>query len=306
MIYQSDCIASHQEGTFKSFDNLNLYYQSWHPHGDTKAILAVVHGLGGHSGLYTNVVEHLLPKQYAVYGLDLRGHGRSPGQRGYINTWSEFRNDVQVFLKFIQQQQPKSPIFILGHSMGGLIVLDYALRYPEEASLLKGVIVLAPSIGKVGVSPSRILLGKILSRVHPRFTLNTGLDATAGSRDEKVVATYSQDILRHTLATARLSTEFFATVSWIHTHADKWQLPLLILHGGADSVALPAGSELFYQRVTYPDKLRIEYPGAYHDLQCDINYCEVMTDLNNWMDQHLFSEIETLSQKQVISSSNHH
>jgi alpha-beta hydrolase superfamily lysophospholipase len=291
MIYHSDAIASYKEGTFSGGGGLDLYYQSWHPEGEVRGILALVHGLGGHSGLYKTIVKHLLSKGYAIYGFDLRGHGRSAGQRGYINTWAEFRDDLQAFLKFIQQQQPGIPTFLLGHSMGGVITLDYTLRYVQDKSALQGVIAFAPSIGKVGVPRSRIILGKLLSRVWPRFSLNIGLDFNAGSRDQKILDTYTQDKLRHTLATARLSTEFFATVDWIHTHAEKWQVPLLILHGSADRIALPAGSEIFYQNVTYPDKLRIEYPGGYHDLHYDINYLEVMTDLSSWMDQHLVSMV---------------
>ncbi len=287
MIYQSDTIASRQEGKFPGVGGFDLYYQSWHPGGEIKGILAIVHGLGGHSGLYQTIVEHLLPKEYAIYSFDLRGHGRSSGQRGYINTWAEFRDDLRTFLNLIQQQQPGYPIFLLGHSMGGVIALDYTLRYLQDKSALSGVIAFAPSIGQVGVPLSRVVLGKLLSQVWPRFSLNIGLDFSAGSRDQKILDSYIQDKLRHTLATARLSTEFFATVDWIHTHAEKWQVPLLILHGSADRIALPAGSEIFYQNVTYPDKLRIEYPGGYHDLHYDINYIEVITDLSNWMDQHL-------------------
>jgi alpha-beta hydrolase superfamily lysophospholipase len=294
MIDHSDTIASRQEGKFPGLGGLDLYYQSWHPGGEVKGILAIVHGLGGHSGLYKTIVEHLLPKEYAIYGFDLRGHGRSSGQRGYINTWAEFRNDLQSFLNLIQQQQPGCPIFLLGHSMGGVIALDYTLHYVQNKSELSGVIAFAPSIGQVGVPLSRVVLGKLLSQVWPRFSLNIGLDFSAGSRDQKILNSYTQDKLRHTLATARLSTEFFTTVDWIHTHAEKWQIPLLILHGGADRIALPAGSATFYQNVTYPDKLRIEYPGGYHDLHYDINYVEVITDLVNWMDKHLATVVVPL------------
>jgi alpha-beta hydrolase superfamily lysophospholipase len=159
---------------------------------------------------------------------------------------------------------------------------------------LQGAIALAPTLGKVGVSPVRVLLGKMLSRVWPRFTLNTGIDMSAGSRDQQVVAAIAQDTLRHTLATARLATEFFATVDWINAHAADWQLPLLILHGGADRVALPAGSDIFYQQVNCTDKLRIEYPGAYHEIQSDLNYQEVMADLEDWLERHLPPETAQL------------
>ncbi|MFM6199971.1 MAG: lysophospholipase, partial [Dolichospermum sp.] len=275
-----------QEGKFSGVGGLDLYYQSWHPGGEVRGILAIVHGLGGHSGLYKTIVEHLLPREYAVYALDLRGHGRSSGQRGYINTWTEFRDDLQAFLKLIQQQQPGYPIFLLGHSLGGVIALDYTLHYVKDQSTLAGVIGFSPSIGQVGVPLSRVVLGKLFSRVWPRFSLHIGLDFSAGSRNQKILDSYTQDKLRHTLATARLSTEFFATVDWIHTHAEKWQVPLLILHGGADRIALPAGSQMFYEKVNYPDKLRIEYPGAYHNLHDDINCVEVITDLVDWMNQH--------------------
>jgi alpha-beta hydrolase superfamily lysophospholipase len=285
----------HSEGKFKGVGELDLYYQSWHPAGKIRGILVVVHGLGGHSGRYGNIVEHLLPQQYAIYGLDLRGHGQSPGQRGYINNWAEFRDDLQAFIKFVQQQQPGYPMFILGHSLGGVIVIDYTLRCPQDASSLQGVIVLAPSIGEIGVSPYRLLLAKLLSRAWPRFTLGTGLDAADGSRANDVC-----DPLQHTRGTARLATEFFATRAWIYAHVADWRSPLLILHGGGDRVALPAGSESFYQQVNYPDKLRIEYPGAYHEIQQDLNYPEVMADLGDWLERHL--PIEAVKLESVMSS----
>ncbi|NDJ20784.1 alpha/beta fold hydrolase [Nostoc sp. B(2019)] len=299
MLDHSALVASCREGTFKGIGGLDLYYQSWCPEGKVRGVLAVVHGLGGHSGLYSNIVQHLIPLKYAVYALDLRGHGRSPGRRGYINAWNEFREDLRAFIQLIQIQQPGYPIFLLGHSLGAVIVLDYVLRYPKDASTLQGAIALAPTLGKVGVSPLRVLIGKMLSRVWPHFSLNTGIDISAASRDQQILAAYAQDTLRHTRATARLATEFFATVDWINAHATDWQLPLLILHGGADRVALPAGSDIFYQQLTCSDKLRIEYPGAYHEIQSDLNYQEVLTDLEHWLERHLPSQTVQLVQGSV-------
>ncbi|WP_414575109.1 lysophospholipase [Anabaena sp. CCY 9402-a] len=277
----------HNQSVFLGVGGLKLYYQSWFPEGKVKAVLVIVHGLGGHSDKYSHIVEHLVPKHYAIYSLDLRGHGRSPGRRGHINAWADFREDLRAFLQLIPTQQPQVPVFLLGHSLGAVIVLDYVLRYPQEGSTLQGVIALAPAIGKVGVSKFRLLVGRLMSKVWPSFTLNTGLDLAAASRDEKVLVAYTQDSLRHTRASARLATEYFATVAWIYDHAPEWQVPLLILHGGADRVALPEGGEIFYQLVASLDKLRIEYPGAYHELQDDLNYQEVLTDLETWLEKHL-------------------
>lgn len=287
-------IDQHQS-VFPGVDGLQLFYQSWYPKGEPKAVLAIVHGLGGHSDKYRNIVEYFVPKQYAIYSLDQRGHGRSPGRRGHINHWSEFREDLRAFHQLILAQQPKCPIFLLGHSLGAVIVFDYVLRYPQAGSTLSGVIALAPAIGKVGVSPFRLLLGKLLSQVWPSFTLSTGLDLAAGTRDEKMLALYTQDSLRHSLASARLATEYFATVTWIYNHAPEWQVPLLILHGGADRVALPEGSEILYQMIACKDKLRIEYPDAYHELQDDLNYQEVLADLETWLDQHTLTTSESNS-----------
>jgi alpha-beta hydrolase superfamily lysophospholipase len=177
----------HNEGTFNSKDGINLYYQSWLPSGTVRGILIIVHGLGGHSGMYLNIIEQLIPNNFAVYGLDLRGSGKSPGQRAYINRWNEYRDDVTAFIELVKSQNPGIPCFLLGHSMGGLIILDYLLRYPESAQFLNGAIAFTPALGESGVPPIRIILGKILSRIYPRFSLNTGMDLGFASRDAEVI-----------------------------------------------------------------------------------------------------------------------
>ncbi|NET07903.1 MAG: alpha/beta hydrolase [Symploca sp. SIO2B6] len=273
-----------RNGTFKGARGINLFYQSWHPPREPYAILVIVHGLGAHSGLFGNVVEYLVPRNYTIYGFDLRGHGRSSGQRGYISSWADFREDLKAFLKMIEQKELCSRRFVLGHSMGGVIALEYLIRTraPE-----RGVITLAPALGTVGVSPLRLNLGKILSRLYPRFTLNTGIDLSSSSRDPEVVTAYAQDPLRHRKGTARLVTEFFATVDWVHLHADGLQIPLLILQGGADKVTLPSGSRTFFEEVTFPDKEKREYPQAYHEIHNDFNYQQMLADLEDWLERHL-------------------
>ncbi len=274
----------HIEGTFKGSGGLSLYYQSWYPHGQVQAIVAIVHGLGAHSGLFNNAVQYLISQAYGVYALDLRGHGRSPGQRGHINAWAEFREDLSAFSQRIQEQEPSCPCFLWGNSLGGAIVLDYALRFPRG---LQGVIVTAPALGKVGVSPLKITIGRLLSQVWPRFSLKVGINYNTSSRDPSVVSAYAQDPLRHEYGSARLATEFFAAVDWIKSHASDLQIPLLLLHGSADQVVFPESSWAFCEQVTFPDKECHEYRGSYHDLHIDINYREVLTDIGNWLERHL-------------------
>lgn len=271
-------------GTFKGAGGLSLYYQSWHPQDRSRAVVAIVHGLGAHSGLFLPAVEYLVSLGYAVYAFDLRGHGHSPGQRGHINRWTEFREDLSAFLQQIWTQEPNCPCFVWGHSLGGAIVLDYALRSPQG---LRGAIVTAPALGKVGVSRLKLAIGRVFSRVYPRLSLKVGLNHNASSRNPNVISAYSQDPLRHEYGSARLATEFFAAVDWIENHASELQIPLLLLHGSADQVTHPESSWLFCERVTYPDKKCYEYPGSYHDLYADTNYQEVLVDIGKWLEQHL-------------------
>lgn len=275
----------HQNGNFSGAGGIDLYYQSWHPDQETKAIVVIVHGLGGHSCIFDNLVRFLCDRAIAVYSFDLRGHGRSPGQRGYINNWNEFRQDLKAFLQLIINQEDNLPLFLLGQSLGGTIALDYALHYPER---LQGLILLSPAL-QVGVSPIKSFLGKIFSRFIPRFTLDTGFDLAAGSRDPQVVAAYSLDSLRHTKGTARLATEFYKTVDWIEVHAVNLKVPLLILHGGADRVTMPQSSRHLFEIVTLVDKEIREYPESYHELHNDLNYQEVFADIQHWLEKHLES-----------------
>jgi alpha-beta hydrolase superfamily lysophospholipase len=275
---------NHSQGFFTGFNELPLFYQRWFP--DTlpvQGIVIVVHGLGGHSDLFKHGVRCLLPQGYGVYALDLRGHGRSPGQRGYINDWQEFREDLRSFLQFIHSQGDGEHYFLWGHSMGGTISLDYALHYPET---LQGLILSAPAVGHVGVPVWKLAVGQILSRLWPHFQLKIGIDPTLSSRDGAVLADYGSDPLRHEYGTARLSAEFFKTVRWIHKHLDALKLPLLLLQGDADGVTSPQSSEALFQRLQSSDKTYHHYPESYHDLYADLNYMEVISDIATWMAEH--------------------
>jgi alpha-beta hydrolase superfamily lysophospholipase len=274
----------HTEGKFAGAGGLELFYQAWQPDTPPRAVIAVVHGLGEHSGRYLNVVNRLAPHGYSLYGFDLRGHGRSPGQRGYINSWEEYREDVRAFLRFVNEQEPGRPLFLLGHSLGGLIALEYVLHFPEG---LTGVIASSPALAQANFSPFLLTLSRILSRLWPTFSLNTGLDATTISRDPAVVTAYVGDPLVHGLGTPRLATEAAAAMEWTQAHAADLRLPLCLLYGSADKLVPPEGSRAFFERVTCADRKRIEYPGGYHESFNDVHREQVLDDVEQWLAQHL-------------------
>ncbi|HET9014551.1 MAG TPA: alpha/beta hydrolase [Thermomicrobiaceae bacterium] len=276
--------ATRREGYFAAPDGLDLYYQSWTSGAaPARGAVIIVHGIGEHSGAYDSVVARLVPAGYALYGFDLRGHGRSPGRRGFIRSWDDYRQDLAALARLVEAERPGARRFLLGHSMGGVIALDYALRYPDG---LAGVAAIAPAIGELGVSPGRLLLARVLSRLWPTFSLPTGLDSTTLSRDPRVVDAYRADPLVHNRGTARLGTEFGETIAWVQAHAADLRVPLLIQHGSADRLAVPDGSRRFVAQAGTADRELREYPDAYHQLHNDLDRDAVLDDLLDWLARH--------------------
>jgi alpha-beta hydrolase superfamily lysophospholipase len=278
--------VDHTEGTFSGTGGLELYCQRWRPGEEPKAAIGVVRGLGEHSGRYGNVVDWFVPKGYAVHAFDLRGFGRSPGPRGYINEWAEFREDVKAFLELVHEQEPTQAVFLLGHSMGGLIVLEYALHDPQG---LAGVIASGPALA-VDVPPLLKALSNMLSAILPRLAFNTGLDATAISRDPAVVEAYVNDPLVHSLGTPRFGVEWPRAIEWTQAHAAEMKVPCLIVHGGADRLVPAECSRVFYENVTLADKERRVYEDYYHEVFNDIGKDKVLAEVEAWVEEHLPAE----------------
>ena len=273
----------HTEGSFQGSGGLDLHRQSWRPSGETRAALAIVHGMGEHSGRYGNVVDALVPKGYAIHGFDLRGCGRSPGQRGHIDAWSQFRDDVRAFLCLVGEAEPGLPLFLMGHSMGGLIVLDYVLRYSHG---LAGTIASAPGLEPRGVAkPWMVGLAKVLTRVWPSFALDVELEAAAISRDPAVVEAYANDPLCHAKGSVRWGTESLAAIRWIKAHPGDLEIPILMLHGTADRLVSPAGTRDFFDAVSIPEKELRLYEDGYHEPHNDVDHEQVLADVRAWLER---------------------
>ncbi len=181
----------HSEGTFVGAGGIHLYYQAWTPDGPPRGVLAAVHGVAEHSGRYVNVVNALVPRGYVVVAYDQRRHGRSPGQRVHINRWQEYRDDLRAFLHLVGEQGPGHPMFIYGHSMGALVVLDYLLFYQDG---LRGAVISGAPLEPVGVAkPYLVAAARLLSPIIPRLPIKTHVDVTAISRDPEVVREYVND-----------------------------------------------------------------------------------------------------------------
>jgi len=262
-----------------------MFWQSWKPaRKQAKAVIVIIHGFGEHSGRYKNVVASLLPAGFAVYAADNRGHGKSFGPRGHVDSWGQFRGDLHAFLTLVREREPGLPLFLFGHSMGGLITLDYVIRHPGG---LAGVAVSGPALEQGAVSPFLILAAKALSAVWPTFSMETGLEAEAISRDARVVAEYKADPLVHSTASARFGTEMGAAAKWVKKHAPEFCPPLFMIHGAADRLVAPESGHEFYHSVAITDKQRIEYPGYFHETHNDVGWENPVGDLVEWFQEHL-------------------
>jgi alpha-beta hydrolase superfamily lysophospholipase len=274
----------HKDGYFKGVRDTNIYYQYWLPEVEPKAIILVVHGLAEHSGRYMNVVNRLVPLGYAVYGIDHIGHGKSDGKRVYVEEFQDYTKTLKTYFDMIQEWQPEKPIFLVGHSMGGLISAAYLLEHQDE---LSGVVFSGPGI-KVpdNISQATIFIGKMLSIILPGAGL-IRLDSEYLSRDPAVVDAYVNDPLVYTgKVTARLGAELIKTMQLVTEQAAKISLPILIAQGGGDKLVDPKGARLLYDSVGSKDKTIKIYNGFYHEIFNEPEHEQVLNDVKAWIEAH--------------------
>jgi alpha-beta hydrolase superfamily lysophospholipase len=268
-----------QDSAFIGARGLELSCCAWWPAGPPRGAIASVHGLGDHTALYDVVFDHFVRRGWVVHGFDLRGNGRSPGRRGHVDDWALYREDLRRFIDHVRGFD-SGPLVLLGTSLGGAIVLEYALHHPEH---LAGVAAAAPALGRPNVPGWMLAVGRVLSRIWPTFSLETGLDLSGITRDVAALERITGDRLFHRFASARLSTELTAAGARVLAGARDFRVPLLLLHGSADRLVPPDATRSF---VALADPHLVEYheyPGAYHALFADIDRSIVLADLERWI-----------------------
>ena len=275
----------HREGFFESVRAALIYHQCWLPESEPKAVLMIVHGLGEHSGRYLNLVNHFVALGFAVYGMDHPGHGKSDGVRKYVDRFEDFIANVKTYFDRIQGWLAGKPVFLVGHSMGGLISATYLLDHQDG---LKGAILSGPSVKIPGnILPIMVFIGKMLDALIPRL----GLLKTAPegvSRDPAVVQAYKDDPLVYKgKATARLTAEMLKAMQRVGGEAKKITLPILILQGGADWIVDPAGARMLYDWVGSADKEIKIYDGLYHEVYNEPEHPQVLRDVELWIEAHM-------------------
>lgn len=271
----------HFEDRFFSRDGLSLYQQCWLPESECRAVLLVIHGINEHSGRYARFAADLNRQGYAVYGMDLRGHGKSNGERAWIASFDIFLDDIQILLDHVAHQQPEKPLFLLGHSMGGLIIAWLAITRQPQVS---GLIFSGPAILVGGkVFPILRRLAAFFSLVWPKLRL-VRIGCRFISRDPQVVEDFKNDpLVFHGRFPVRTGAEILRVAKQVQQRLAEIRLPFLVMHGTGDIVADANGSRLLYARASSADKTLQLYDGLYHEILSEPEREQVLNDLLAWL-----------------------
>ncbi len=275
-------MIEHQTLDFTGLGEVNIFAQSWRPAGAPRAALLIAHGLAEHSGRYRHVAEYFARLDYAVYALDHRGHGQSGGVRADVVHFEDYLADLKVFQGIVQDREPGRQVFLIGHSMGGGIATLFAARYGAD---LAGLITSGASIKVTGdVPPLLICLSKVIAAIAPRLPV-VPLDTEAVSRDPEVVARYRSDPLNYLgKVRARMGVQLLRAAGLIADELPNITLPALILHGTADRLTDPAGSQMIYDRIGSSDKTLRFYEGLYHEVFNEPEQEQVLADVAGWLE----------------------
>ncbi len=266
-------------GAVESADGTRLEYRFW-PRAGAKATFAVIHGLGEHSGRYALFAQGMSEHGYATYAVDMRGHGKSPGQRGHLDRWSQWTDDVAAFVKHVETTAG-GEVVPVGHSFGAAALLSTVLARQLPKS--KRFVVSSPALKvKVVVPAWKLQLGAVASRIAPKLAMSNEVDPGTVSRIPAVVEAYRTDPLVHGKISSRMFTEWQAASADILARAGEIKIPFLILAGTADALIDPAGSRTLHEMAPAMSELHL-LEGRYHEPFNDRDSDEVFRLIASWL-----------------------
>lgn len=274
------------EGVFETSDTAELFYQCWKQES-SQGCLVIAHGLAEHAEAYERLAQGLAPLHLDVYAFDFRGHGRSPGPRGYVESFDHFVRDLKTFVEFLEQNPSvPNPKFLLGHSMGGLVVLKYLLDADHHP--FQKIVLSSPLLGvKMKVSPVKEKVAELLHRWAPQVTLPHGIRLEDLSRDPQVIHEYKKDYLRHDKIAPSTYLGLGECMEDVLGRATSITEPLFFQVAGNDRVVDLEKTKAFFQLLPSTQKKMIVYSDSYHEVYNDTNRDEVYSDLMNFLKSEL-------------------
>ncbi len=273
------------DGRFSGAGELSIFYQAWLPDAAPSAVVVIAHGVAEHSGRYQRLAAYLVTQGCAVYAVDHRGHGRSEGRRALVDRLDHAVADLDHVIGIARQTYSRCRLFLLGHSLGGAIAVRHAILHQQR---LDGLILSAPAVALQRTPKALVLFARLLSMVLPAIPL-LPIDGTAISRDASEVAAYDQDSLNYRgRLPARTIVELLDFVERLPHDVSRLQLPLLLMHGTADTLTMPEGSRMIAQRARSIDKTLKLYEGLYHEIFNELPAARqrVIADVGAWITAH--------------------
>ncbi|MDE0141762.1 MAG: lysophospholipase [Caldilineaceae bacterium] len=273
----------HSTGYLRSETGLPIFYSQWLPSRKARGVVLVLHGLGEHSGRYRHLVGAFLKAGYSVYAHDHQGFGRSGGPRCYVQGFHDYLSDISQVVSLARQRSPGLPCCLYGHSMGGLIGLQYLMDVPGAFDFC---VIASPSLRSQDLSPFNRLLKRILESVHrvrPQLTFRQRGSLDTLSRDWEEVQLAVRDSLGVPLRSARWVVEFFEAMQEVSDRANEIRLPILMMQGLADAVVVPSATQEFFAHVGSTDKSLCLFEGYYHELHNDLGREKPIGAALNWL-----------------------
>ncbi|AFL98846.1 lysophospholipase [Desulfitobacterium dehalogenans ATCC 51507] len=267
-------------------EGIRIYYRQMLP-PNPKAVVVISHGYAEHSSFYVQFMEFLAEHGYGAYALDHRGHGRSEAERGHLDQFEVFLEDLDVFVDYVQGLHPTLPLFMFGHSMGGLISFNYGILHPEK---LQGQVFSGAALDRpAGTETIPAFLFKFLNVVLKWFKIRPKLSGKT-TRNMEVRKISDGDPLVLKYATLGFFYQFACRgVAFAQEKADHYRLPCLMLHGTDDQIVSYKVSQRIFPRISSRDKTLKLYEGLYHELIHEPEREEVLADIVGWLDQRVNS-----------------
>ncbi len=277
-----------REFFIKTPSSTELFLQSWSkPEINSKALVLITHGLCEHSQCYIPVARSLCDRGFLVYAWDLQGHGRSQGKRGVVKNFDDFSKDLISLVKKLRKSfdspLASCPFHLLGHSMGGLIILQTLLK--KSPPKITSVCLSSPALGlSMSVSALKKTMARWLGQFWPSLTLNNGISYQSLSRDSEMTETYAKDPLRHSQISAPLFLGMMAAMKHIPKQIHKLKTPVFFQLAGEDRVVNTQSSLRLFEAIRGPKKLKL-YKESYHEVYNDINREETLSDLGDFLEE---------------------
>ncbi len=268
---------------WKTSDDLRIFAKDWHVE-NAKAVVLIIHGLGEHCERYDPMASFFNSKEIGFVGYDRRGHGHSEGKRGHTIGYDAYLDEIVALLKKAENFYPETPIFLYGHSMGANLALNFVLkRKPNIAGL---IVTGAWILLQQNPSPLLVAFAKIINNIYPTFTQSNGLDPNNISSVKQEVKKYIDDPLVHNKITSNTGLEMMKAAEFLNSYDGALNVPTLIMHGGADKITNPKGSEAFAKRVNGDITFK-EWEGLFHEIHNESKRAEVFEYTLIWIIQIL-------------------